>query len=90
MTDLDGRLLHTVATLPLVEGLPTGNDAVATGVRRIAALAVAPGLDEAAILATLREAVDPVFLPRKLRLVDALPRNETGKLPRDALLRLLA
>ncbi|GHD71186.1 hypothetical protein GCM10007164_17000 [Luteimonas padinae] len=34
--DLDGRLLHTVATLPLVEGLPTGNDAVATGVRRIA------------------------------------------------------
>ncbi|MGJ4728954.1 S9 family peptidase [Luteimonas sp. SDU101] len=33
--DLDGRLLHTVARLPLVEGLPTGNDAVATGVRRI-------------------------------------------------------
>jgi acyl-coenzyme A synthetase/AMP-(fatty) acid ligase len=33
--------------------------------------------------------VDPVFLPRPLRLVDALPRNETGKLPRAALLRLL-
>jgi acyl-coenzyme A synthetase/AMP-(fatty) acid ligase len=30
-----------------------------------------------------------VFLPRRLRLVDALPRNETGKLPRAALLRLL-
>ena len=42
VTDLDGRLLHTVATLPLVEGLPTGNDAVATGVRRIAWRADAP------------------------------------------------
>jgi acyl-coenzyme A synthetase/AMP-(fatty) acid ligase len=60
-----------------------------TGVRRIAAVAVAPELDEAAILDALRQAVDPVFLPRKLRLVDALPRNDTGKLPRDALLRLL-
>ena len=40
--DLDGRLVHTVATLPLVEGLPTGNDAVATGVRRIAWRADAP------------------------------------------------
>src|SRR5690606_32639175 len=40
--DLEGRLLHTVAMLPLVEGLPTGNDAVATGVRRIAWRADAP------------------------------------------------
>ena len=61
-----------------------------TGVRRIAAVAVAPALDETAILDHLRQAIDPVFLPRKLRLVDALPRNETGKLPREALLRLLA
>ncbi len=61
----------------------------AAGVRRIAALAVAPMLDEAGIIDALRRAVDPVFLPRRLRLVDALPRNETGKLPRGALLRLL-
>ena len=60
-----------------------------SGVGRIAALAVAPGLDEAAILAALRSAIDPVFLPRRLRLVEALPRNETGKLPRAALLALL-
>ena len=33
--DAGGRLLHTVARLPLVEGLPTGNDAVPTGVRAI-------------------------------------------------------
>ncbi|WP_454829217.1 S9 family peptidase [Pseudoxanthomonas wuyuanensis] len=33
--DLQGRLVHEIAKLPLVEGLPTGNDAVATGVRDI-------------------------------------------------------
>jgi acyl-coenzyme A synthetase/AMP-(fatty) acid ligase len=61
----------------------------ANGVQRICALVVAPGLDEAGILAALRAAVDPVFLPRPLRLVDSLTRNETGKLPRAALLALL-
>ncbi|MGI8561383.1 MAG: AMP-binding protein [Luteimonas sp.] len=59
------------------------------GVGRIAALAVAPALDEGAILAALRTAIDPVFLPRPLRRVPALPRNDAGKLPRAALLRLL-
>ena len=65
------------------------DEADAIGVRRIAALAVAPGLDEHAILDVLRRAIDPVFLPRPLRLVEALPRNETGKLPRAELLALL-
>ncbi len=60
------------------------------GVRRIAALAVAPQLSEAQLLTALRRVIDPVFLPRPLRCVDALPRNETGKLPRAALLELLA
>ncbi len=59
------------------------------GIGRIAALVVAPGLDPAAILAALRKQVDPVFLPRRLRCVDGLPRNDTGKLPRAALLALL-
>lgn len=65
------------------------DEADAAGVRRIAALAVAPTLDEAAILDALRRAIDPVFLPRPLRRVPALPRNDTGKLPRLALLALL-
>ena len=59
------------------------------GVRRIAALAVAPGLDATEILDALRNGIDPVFLPRPLKLVDALPRSETGKLPRAALLQML-
>lgn len=61
----------------------------ALGVARVAALVVAPTLEEAAILARLRESVDPVFLPRPLKRVSALPRSETGKLPRAELLRLL-
>ncbi|WP_304626426.1 AMP-binding protein [Rhodanobacter sp. 7MK24] len=65
------------------------DEADAAGVRRIAALAVAPALNEASILDALRRAVDPVFLPRPLRRVSALPRNDTGKLPRTALLALL-
>ena len=59
------------------------------GVRRIAALAVAPSLDEASILAALRRKIDPVFLPRPLRCVATLPRNETGKLPCELLAALL-
>ena len=59
------------------------------GVCRIAAAVVAPELDEAQLLAALRQAMDPVFLPRRIRFVDALPRADTGKLPRDALMRLL-
>ena len=59
------------------------------GVRRIAAVYVSDTLDEAAMRDALRRCMDPVFLPRPLRRVDALPRNDTGKLPRAALLRLL-
>ena len=59
------------------------------GIGRIAALAVAPQLDAATILQALRCSIDPVFLPRPLKCVAALPRNATGKLPRAELLALL-
>lgn len=58
-------------------------------VGRIAALVVAPEREEAEILRELRAFTDPVFLPRPLRKVAVLPRNDTGKLPRDAVLALL-
>jgi len=80
-----------------LQSIPGVDDAVvfqldeqgAGGVRRIAALAVAPGMDERALLAMLRTMVDPVFLPRPLRCVQTLPRNATGKLPRAELLALI-
>lgn len=40
--DAQGMQVHTVARLPLVDGLPTGNDAVPTGVRSISWRADAP------------------------------------------------
>ncbi|CAN5615602.1 xanthomonadin biosynthesis 3-hydroxybenozate--AMP ligase XanA2 [soil metagenome] len=87
LADLSRRLL----AIPGVEdGVVFQLDTAGAGrVGRIAALVVAPELGEAQITAALRAAVDPVFLPRPLRRVPALPRNETGKLPRAALLGLL-
>ncbi len=41
------------------------------------------------VRAFLREHLDPVLVPRPLVRVASLPRNETGKLPLDALERLL-
>jgi acyl-coenzyme A synthetase/AMP-(fatty) acid ligase len=66
------------------------DDADAMGVRRVAALVVAPGVSIGAIREALRAQIDPVFLPRPLKRVDALPRSETGKLPRAALLAMIA
>jgi acyl-coenzyme A synthetase/AMP-(fatty) acid ligase len=61
------------------------DDAGADGVTRLTAFVVAPAMPAATVMAALRECVDPVFLPRPLIFVDALPRNATGKLPREAL-----
>jgi acyl-coenzyme A synthetase/AMP-(fatty) acid ligase len=58
--------------------------------RRLTAYVVAPGLTCEVIIDALRERIDAAFLPRPLRLVDALPRNATGKLPREALRALAA
>jgi dipeptidyl aminopeptidase/acylaminoacyl peptidase len=40
--DRSGRFVHRLASLPLVEGLPTGNDAVPTGPRMVSWRADAP------------------------------------------------
>jgi acyl-coenzyme A synthetase/AMP-(fatty) acid ligase len=57
--------------------------------KRLAAVVVAPDLNRKALLDALAQWIDPVFLPRPLVFVDQLPRNETGKLPQQALLALL-
>jgi acyl-coenzyme A synthetase/AMP-(fatty) acid ligase len=56
---------------------------------RLVAFIAAPGLTREAMLAELRARIDEVFVPRKLWLVPALPRNATGKLPRESMLQLL-
>ena len=86
-------LNHQLTTLPgVVDGaffLRADSDGP-SGTARLAALAVAPGLSTETLLRGLRERIDPVFLPRPLLLVDRLPRNATGKLPRAVLESLVA
>lgn len=56
---------------------------------RLAAFVVAPDMSKNELLDQLRTNIDSVFLPRPLKFVETLPRNETGKLPRGKLLELL-
>jgi acyl-coenzyme A synthetase/AMP-(fatty) acid ligase len=56
-----------------------------TGVTRLGAVVVAPGMSAAMLTDLLRQRIDPVFLPRPLLMVEQLPRNATGKLPQQAL-----
>jgi len=60
------------------------------GEQRVAAFAVAPGLAVPQIIAQLRQRLDSVFLPRPLVLVDALPRDRTGKLSQETVRELAA
>ncbi len=59
-------------------------------VTRLVAFVVAPGLATETIMSALRQRIDAAFLPRPLHVVDALPRNATGKLPREAIIKLAA
>ena len=61
------------------------DDASVDAVTRIGAVVVAPTLDAKRIVDALRGRIDPVFLPRPIHLVDALPRNATGKVTRAVL-----
>jgi acyl-coenzyme A synthetase/AMP-(fatty) acid ligase len=87
-------LAHLDRQLAAIDGVVDGAffmpEEASDGVTRLMAFVVAPGLSAEAILAALRARIDAAFLPRPLVLVDALPRNSLGKLPREALLRLVA
>jgi 4-coumarate--CoA ligase (photoactive yellow protein activation family) len=60
-----------------------------TGRQRLEALVVADGLDATAIRGALARELDAVAVPR-VHLVDRLPREANGKLPRARLLDALA
>jgi acyl-coenzyme A synthetase/AMP-(fatty) acid ligase len=78
------------AVLARVEGVQDGVFYQRDDSTRLGALVVAPGRNARALRAALRQHIDPAFLPRPLHLVAALPRNENGKLSREALLELVA
>ncbi|MBA3594955.1 MAG: acyl-CoA synthetase [Polaromonas sp.] len=73
-----------------IEGVQDGSffmpdDSDHNAVVRLMAFAVAPGMTQAALHAALKKRIDSTFLPRPLVLLDVLPRNSTGKLPREVL-----
>ncbi|MBV8784284.1 MAG: acyl-CoA synthetase [Gammaproteobacteria bacterium] len=75
----------------VLDGVFFHADAPAHGeVVRVGACVVAPQLDARRLMRELRQRIDPVFLPRPLLFVAQLPRNDTGKLPREALQALAA
>jgi acyl-coenzyme A synthetase/AMP-(fatty) acid ligase len=88
-----GSLSNLSQKLNEIEGVQDGvfflPDETGTAVTRLIAFVVAPDKAAEYILSALRTVIDPVFLPRPLYLVPDLPRNETGKLTREALLGLL-
>ncbi len=65
------------------------DDAAPGGITRLCAFVVSPRLTPDQVLAALRDRIDAVFLPRPLLMVERLPRNATGKLPRGELQALL-
>jgi acyl-coenzyme A synthetase/AMP-(fatty) acid ligase len=83
-------LNHQLMALPgVVDGAfflrEDAEDGSTTGITRLGAVLVAPGVTAEAVLGGLRERIDPVFLPRPLFFVDEVPRNSTGKLTKSAL-----
>jgi acyl-coenzyme A synthetase/AMP-(fatty) acid ligase len=82
-------LAHLNYQLNSIEGVLDGvfiaPEEKGEAVVRLAAYVVAPGLSSDTLMNALRQRIDAAFLPRPLHFVEALPRNETGKLPRQAL-----
>lgn len=85
-------LAHLNYHLNSIEGVHDGAfwlpPDVADAVVRPVAFVVAPGLQATHIAAELRARLDPVFVPRRVFKVAALPREATGKLGAQALERL--
>lgn len=78
----------------VLKGLPGVDDAVVFmpgegDQERPVALVVAPGRTEMQLRAALAGLIDPIFIPRPLRLVPSLPRNSLGKLVQSDLRALL-
>jgi len=85
-------LNHVITSLPGVHdgvfclhGWNSGND-----VSRLAVFVVAPGLSATDIHTALLQHLDPTFLPRPIIFLEAMPRNENGKITADAMSALIA
>ena len=75
-----------LATPGVVDGVVFMPDAGQQTVTRPVALVVGTDITKQQLSARFAAHLDPVFMPRPLLMVDALPREENGKLPRAKLL----
>lgn len=82
MSDLNHRLNAIPGVIDSVIFMPEGNH------NRLAAMVVARGLTSSDILGKLKTQIEPVFLPRPVYMVSALPRQETGKISKKMVMEL--
>lgn len=84
-TSLANLNYHLNAIAGVTDGMFYLPDEQPYRVTRLMAFVVAPGMTQDALSAALRLRLDAAFLPRPIYFLDALPRNATGKLPRETL-----
>lgn len=88
-----GSLAGLTAELLRIDGVKDGifvmPEADSGDATRPFVIVSAPGLAPKAILDELRRRIDPAFVPRRVIMTEALPRNAVGKLPRGRLAELL-
>jgi acyl-coenzyme A synthetase/AMP-(fatty) acid ligase len=97
MVNIAGKrtsLAHLNYHLNSIEGVLDGvfvaPEEKGEAVVRLTAFVVAPGHTSETLMEALRQRIDPAFLPRPLCFVDVLPRNATGKVPRQSLNHIVA
>lgn len=88
-TSLANLNYHLNSIEGVIDGVFVMPEEDGDSITRLTAFVVAPTLSAETIMNALRQRIDTVFLPRPLCMVDALPRNATGKLPRQALHELV-
>jgi acyl-coenzyme A synthetase/AMP-(fatty) acid ligase len=89
-TSLEHLNYHLNSIEGVLDGIFVVPEEAGDAVVRLAAFAVAPGHTVDSLLSALRQRIDAAFLPRPLCLVDTLPRNALGKLPRRSLNQIAA
>jgi acyl-coenzyme A synthetase/AMP-(fatty) acid ligase len=82
ISDLNRRLMAISGVVDGVIFMPEGSP------KRLAAMVVAPELTSSDILGKLKPQIEPVFLPRPVYMVSALPRQETGKMSKRLVMEL--
>jgi acyl-coenzyme A synthetase/AMP-(fatty) acid ligase len=79
-TSLGNLNFHLNSIEGVIDGvfyLPENNDD--SQITRLQAVVVTTTLTSTQIITELRKKIDPIFLPRKVRIVTQIPRNATGK-----------